>query len=108
MRLCDVCNKNADLKLYGSPFGPISLGYCEECIKHSAGNESTAILSFCESGEESRKGWIRHMENLRWKPTVYVNGEYISIKIWLEEHTDVVDTMPKINHGMVHIYSEEE
>lgn len=34
--LCDICRREAVLRIAGSSLGPVTLGYCPECVSRNA------------------------------------------------------------------------
>lgn len=58
---CNVCNKNEALGVAASPFGPISLAYCRECINAPADAYFIIVNMVASAGgdEANLNEWAR-------------------------------------------------
>lgn len=66
---CEVCNREREVHVGASPFGPISFAYCNECLTEGA--EPEFVLDYLWNDVAGG-----NIGNLRVLPKTWADGRY--------------------------------
>jgi hypothetical protein len=82
---CNCCDREFEyIAVHASFLGPYSFGYCEECDAHCAEDYRIVdgIVKRQQCIRATRADWVLE------ECSVYVNGEYMNLKTYLEQNRE--------------------
>lgn len=75
---CDFCLINDYVGVYATDYAPISLSYCDECLKYkNIRTIGSGLLKWARFGDKS---FEEYSDLLGCEPTVFFKGNYITLR----------------------------